>query len=332
MSNVWSAKAVLGLLFSALCVALGVWAVDWKEALTTVSRVRIWWLLSGILALCGSFACFAMRWRALLGDVPLLRAHHVLGYLMVGYMTNAVLPLRPGDLLRAALIRGRHHATMAAALSSIVLERLMDILSVVLLGFLVAMTIELPPAVEVGLYTFAGAGILGAGVIAALSVRAGMLAAAAARLSRIGSIKATFHFLRPFADGLAILRRRRHFWAALLWNALAWGGFVLFMASMLVALGVPAPPAAAILVVVAVSLGAAIPSSPGAIGVYHAVAVLALSVWEVPTAPALAFALATHGVAISLHIGLGAASASAMGVRNVLRQARSQGEPRLSKP
>jgi uncharacterized membrane protein YbhN (UPF0104 family) len=87
-----------------------------------------------------------------------------------------------------------------------------------------------------------------------------------------------------------------------------------------VALQIPAPPvAAALVVLIAVSLAAAIPSSPGAVGIYHAVAIVALSMWDVPVSMALAFALVTHAVGMALHIGLGAVSASALGVHNVLR-------------
>src|SRR5882672_9883923 len=100
----WRTKALLGVLLSGLCVALGVWAVNWTEAFAALRRVRIEWLLLGILVLCASFACYAMRWRALLGDQPRLRFHQAFGYLVIGYMANAVLPLRPGDFLRAVLV------------------------------------------------------------------------------------------------------------------------------------------------------------------------------------------------------------------------------------
>jgi Lysylphosphatidylglycerol synthase TM region len=60
---------------------------------------------------------------------------------------------------------------------------------------------------------------------------------------------------------------------------------------MIVAFHVPAPPEAALLVLVVTNLGAAIPSSPASLGVYHVLAVLALSVWNIDTTVAVAFAI-----------------------------------------
>jgi len=74
------------------------------------------------------------------------------------------------------------------------------------------------------------------------------------------------------------------------------------------------PPAAALLVLVATSLGATVPSSPGSLGVYHFMAVLALSVWDVPTPLALAFAIGSHGLAIGVHIVFGLVAAWYEGV------------------
>jgi uncharacterized membrane protein YbhN (UPF0104 family) len=53
------------------------------------------------------------------------------------------------------------------------------------------------------------------------------------------------------------------------------------------------------------NLGAAIPSSPGLIGVYHYLAVLALSLWVSDKSEALAYALGTHGISMLLNVLLG---------------------------
>jgi uncharacterized membrane protein YbhN (UPF0104 family) len=71
------------------------------------------------------------------------------------------------------------------------------------------------------------------------------------------------------------------------------------------------PPAAALLVIAATNLGAVIPSSPGALGIYHFMAVIALSVWRVDTSTAVAFAIAAHASSIALHIAFGLVLAGA---------------------
>jgi len=314
-----SVQAFVGLSLSALCVALSVWAIDWTQALKELGRVHAGWACLGVLALCASFAAYAMRWRELLGDLPQPPFPQAFGYLMIGYMVNAVLPMRPGDVLRAALIGSRYDVTLSGALSSIVLERLIDILTVVLIGSLIAIFVAWPRPVEVALWVFGGAGIAAAAIIIALSLRPALIGAFTEKLGE----KAR-RWIQPFLNGLAVLRPAGRLRRALLWNLLAWCNYALYMGFILLAVDVPAPPVAAgLVVVVGVSLSAAIPSSPGAIGIYHAIVILALTIWNVPTSTALAFALISHAGAIALHISLGAASASAMGINNVLLLARA---------
>src|SRR5205823_2280978 len=100
----WSFHALMGLGLSVFCVLLGIWTIDWPGAIHELSGVRVAWLWFGLLAACVSFACFAMRWQALMANLLPLSFRHALGYFMIGYMVNAVLPMRTGDLLRAALV------------------------------------------------------------------------------------------------------------------------------------------------------------------------------------------------------------------------------------
>jgi lysylphosphatidylglycerol synthase-like protein len=55
-----------------------------------------------------AIAIFAVRWRVLLPTSPSVPVRYVFCYLMIGYMTNAVIPLRLGDLVRAYLLGRRH--------------------------------------------------------------------------------------------------------------------------------------------------------------------------------------------------------------------------------
>src|SRR5262249_56914841 len=79
--------------------------------------------------------------------------------------------------------------------------------------------------------------------------------------------------------------------------------------------GLKVPYLARLLMMVATSLGASIPSAPGSAGVFHILTVLALSVWSVPTEEAVAVGVLAHGVTIALHIVLGILCAWLAGLR-----------------
>ncbi len=317
-----SLQAMVGVAVSVAFVGFGIWRVDWGDTMTALATVRGPWLLASIASLCASFLCFAQRWRYVLDSPRPLPTRTTFSYLMIGYMANAVLPMRPGDLLRAAIVRQRHTIAFARALSSIVVERVLDLTAVVFLGFAVTFVVALPIAVTVGLYMFAA--VAGAAVVFlfGLSVRRDLLRRILSGLPPSPLVQGLLVRAELFADALTVLHQPSRLLRVLAWHSLGWTGVTVSMISLLLAMQLPAPWVAAVLVVVTVNLGAAIPSSPGALGVFHALAVLALSVWNVPTPEAVAFAIVAHAIAITLHVTLGAASAWLLGMHGVLSRAR----------
>jgi glycosyltransferase 2 family protein len=313
--------AVLGFIISALCIAIGVWRIDWNQALRAFSEVQLLWVAAGAGLSLVTFALFARRWRSTLA-APRPPTAQLFRYLMVGYMTNAVLPMRPGDLARAALLSNRHNRTFSAALSTVVIERVFDLLVAVAIGFFATLFFPLPTAVTTSLTFFAAAGVaVLAGVLflssrnsAAIRLRGFFGAMAPKRWVALVRDKA-----QPFLAGIRVLHGFADVSQVLFWTVCGWISLVGAIACFMRAVGIDVPWFAAPIVLVITSLGAAIPSSPGALGVYHALFVFALSLFGVPAAVAVAAALIAHTTSIGLQVGLGALSSVALGV-NILRQ------------
>lgn len=316
--------AIFGFFVSALCVFVAVWRIDWHQTIQALSGVRIGWLAIAALFLMLCLIAFAGRWRALVNSQIDLSWKNAFGYLMIGYMTNAVLPMRPGDLLRVALLRA-HKVPFSSGLSALLLERLFDVMCVVVMGGILTFFLSLPRSIEVALSIFALAGAVAFIVVGMFIVRPSF----AQHLSKIfGNLdwwKPLDLRLHQFINGLGVLRSRHRLMRALFWSVFGWAMFALSMTSVVVSTQIAAPALAGLLVLVVISLGAAIPSSPGAVGVFHALAILALTPWDVPVSQAMAFALIAHGLAISLHISLGFISAWSLGIRNVIGQAKKIG-------
>src|SRR5207237_10222978 len=111
----------------------------------------------------------AFRWHVLLPTNPNVPVRFVFCYLMIGYMMNAIIPLRLGDLVRAYLLGRRHGIAVSTTLSTVVVERIFDVVAIVVIGLLVSTVLDLPPLVIVGLRTFAFAGLVGLSILFALS-------------------------------------------------------------------------------------------------------------------------------------------------------------------
>jgi uncharacterized membrane protein YbhN (UPF0104 family) len=108
-----------------------------------------------------------------------------------------------------------------------------------------------------------------------------------------------------FAAGLGTLRDGRELGSVLCLSALAWAIAGTATVCYIAAFHLHAPWYAGFFVLTVTNLGSAIPSSPGFVGVYHYLAVLALSVWVPDRSEALGYAIGTHGISVLVNILLG---------------------------
>ncbi len=263
------------------------------EALAQAEYV---YLLPALIGIVGFLYTRSVRWRLLLGpEVSVSRCFWVTN---IGYLVSNVLPFRLGDPARAVVIGRDGTISTAAALSTVVVERVLDMLMVVALLAGVA-----PFVSETG--SAASAGLIAGG--AALTALAGLLLLAfrpdwGRRVTRrvLGWIprldaERWAQALDGLFEGLAPLRSGRRALALLAWSVITWACVVAYYGAFLRAF-LPQPPVlAAPFLVCIVGLGMAIPSSPGAMGVFHAVARYGLTVpFGVPVEQAVTIAFAMH--------------------------------------
>src|SRR5437867_116659 len=91
-----------------------------------------WWLLilaAGIQVV----HCIlrGARWRILLGPLKKdVGYYNLISTISIGYMVTMLGPLRLGEVLRPLLLAGRENISKGGAIATILLERLMDALTV----------------------------------------------------------------------------------------------------------------------------------------------------------------------------------------------------------
>jgi glycosyltransferase 2 family protein len=315
----FSFRPVLGLLVTAGIIWLGLSRIDLSETIRAFADVRVGYVVAGGALVIAVIAILAVRWHVLLPSSPHVPMRFVFCYLMTGYMVNAIMPLRLGDLVRAYLLGRRHGIAVSMTLSTVVAERFFDVLAIVVIGFLVSTVLDLPPAVEVGLRTFAVLGIAGASLLYGLSFWGGSIDRLARwkfeAPHRLRWLSAMLERLDYFCQALIVLHDGKRLAAASALTFVGWGVLCASLSMFVFAFGLKVPYLAGSLMMVATSLGASIPSAPGSTGVFHVMTVLALSVWNVPTEEAVAVGVVAHGVTIALHIVLGTLCAWLAGIR-----------------
>ena len=311
-------KASVGLLVTAGIIWLALSRLDLSEVVAAFAAVKGGYVIVGGCLIIAVIGIFSVRWRALLRDGRKIKLRFIFSYLMIGYMVNATVPLRVGDAVRAYVLGRRHGIAVSTTLSTVTVERVFDIAAIVAIGFILSTLLNLPPLVVIGLRTFLSASLIGLSALFALS----FWRSSAERLSWLDLHESRSRWLAGllrrldyFCEALTVL----HDWQTLLVTfSLTLAGWSVLAASLtmfIYSFGLDLPYLAGALMMVATSLGAAIPSAPGSTGVFHMLTVLALSVWNVPTATAAAVGLLAHFVTIALHIVLGLLCAWFIGIR-----------------
>ncbi len=245
----------------------------------------------------------AQRWRVLLrplGDVPLYPA---LSATAIGFGASAVLPFRVGEILRPALLGRRVGVAMSAALSSVVLERLFDMLLVIGCFLAVSLAYPVPPALRrgaLGLAALAGLGFVVLLVMQRNPVRAeamivGILGRLPARLAR-----PLLPMARSFLSGLGGLADTRTVALVLGYSLYLWVVITTTFAFGFLALDTPVPlVAASLTTVVVVAAFVFLPQAPGFVGTWQAGCVLALDLFGVPKDVAVGYSLLTWVVSMA---------------------------------
>jgi len=299
-------KLWLGLLVSIVALVLAVLGIDLRLVVETLAQAEYVYLIPATVAELAYLVSRAVRWRLLLGpQVGLARSFWVTN---VGYLVSNVLPFRLGDPARAVVIGRSGKVSTAAALSTVVVERVLDMLMVVLL--LAGVTPFLYKGKRSVSFVSGVGSAIGAGLVAgsaALAALAVLLLLAfrpdwgrrAVRrvlgwVPRLDSGRWARAFDGLF-EGLAPLRSGRRGLALLAWSVATWAFVVAYYWALMRAFLSRPPALAAPFLVSVVGLGMAVPSSPGAVGVFHAVARYGLTVpFGVPVDQAVTIAFGIH--------------------------------------
>jgi glycosyltransferase 2 family protein len=302
-----SGRLWIGIGVSSACLAVVFWQIDLNRVLIAL-RAANWWALPVII---GSYLVFmllrAWRWQIMLGRKvdywPVFHAQSI------GYLLTNILPFRLGDLGRAYLVGQQPGLSGLQALSSVVLERILDMLVIVLFfAFTLRMVPRIPTLIAQAGLMF---GVLSVTLFAIMllivshrSIALMIMQRALGRTKSFGS-EAWLKRADLFLDGLQSLCQWRSLIVILGLSLVDW---VTGVAAYYWGIGAFWPEVtwpAAIFTLCAAAFGVSLPSSPSAVGVFHASVWLALSVFSATGEQALGFALVYHALTFIIVLVLG---------------------------
>jgi glycosyltransferase 2 family protein len=296
---------LLGLAVSLLAIYFILSEINIDLLDDALKSARFEYILPCVALLLAGLVTRAFRWRLLLSDgLSLMQTFHIMN---VAYLVNGVLPLRIGEVARAFLAsRAEPPVPIFKSISTIVVERLLDLLAVVMLIAFALMSGPVPDKLRVTGLFFGVSAFSGFLLLVFLSRKRELahrlLAIFTTRLSFLQKFKLS-DWLDHFLDGLLPLTKINTLLRSLGWTAISWG-FSVAAGYVLMYTFYDEPSwAVTCLYIAAAAFAIAVPAVPGNIGTYEAsimFALVALGYGDSETV-AVAFAVIVHAVNVGVH-------------------------------
>jgi uncharacterized protein (TIRG00374 family) len=301
-------RLFIGIFLAVALLALFFRGIDWSALGQALRDARALPLAGLVLVTLAVYAMRAWRWGDLLAPLGRVGYADLFSATMIGFASGLLVP-RAGELLRPWLVSRRHPIPTSAGFATIILERLVDLITVLALFALYLFVLPAPEAQVEGRLTDLvklGGAATGAGALAvlvfllALHSNAEHVVGAVERLlarSPRWMAEPLGRVLHAFSAGLAVLRAPAPHLAKIglqslvIWLLIAIGFHLNHQA-----FGIDLPFHATFLLVAFLVVGVAIPT-PGMVGGFHAFYLIALSqVYGVDRTTAAAAGIAAHAL------------------------------------
>ncbi len=301
-------KLIIGILLSILLLYLSVKGIDFKAVLEGFRTIDYVYVYPALLLILSLQVIRSVRWGILLSPLEKVSQFSLFSVTNVGFLAIVAIPARLGELARPYLITKKSNIKMSAALGTIFIERIFDSLTVFAV-FLTALVLTPLPAWLVK------SSILF--LVLTLAIMAFMLLLLFRREACLRIINPVINrlperfariindLIHHFIDGFQIMTDPKRLVAVTLLSILFWLVDILSIYLMLLAFNIHLPIIAVFVLLVILMIGIAIPAGPGFVGNWHFFCILGLSLYGIPRAEALSFAIIYHFLSMAVIILLG---------------------------
>lgn len=297
-------KIWLGVALSALFLYLAFQKIDLDRLWLALRGANYLYLLPVVFLAYLNVVIRSARWLQLLRPLKEVRFYSAFLATALGFMALFLLPARIGEIIRPYFLGSKENLSKSAALGTVVVERLIDVFTILLILAIVLISTDFVPEKEAyrsklvaAGYVFLGISFLVFSFLLFLKVQTDLalrwvsfvLSPLPGRISR-----KIIDLVESFVQGIVMIKGLKNWGLFLLYTALLWLTVVLGIKLLTMAFGMKLPFMASFFVLVIVAFGVSLPAAPGFIGTYHAAALYALLFYGVNREEALSFAIVMH--------------------------------------
>jgi len=321
-------RLLVGCALSAVCLYFVFRNIKFAEVGHALETFAWPWLLVGVASLAVGYTGRILRWRILLQACgPKVSVAACASPFLASIALNNVLPFRLGDVVRALVFPTALGVTRTDATATLVLERLVDLLTLLLCLAIAASFFPkgaLPAAVVDIVLVLA---IVGSIALACLMFLTGLMLRIIRWVAGLleGKVPALARIVLAIAalvESLQAISRVRTVLAALLISFVAWAGELGLYLALMQGIGMAFSLPGGLLLMSMATIATLVPSSPGYVGPYHLAAFTAANLMGGTATQAMTLAVLCHlGVWLPTTI---AGATVMLFNRNLFRAARAQ--------
>jgi uncharacterized protein (TIRG00374 family) len=266
--------------------------VDLRETKAAILATHGLWLAGALLIYWLGICARILRWRCLLLNLAHVSRSQVADALIVGYAMNCLLPARLGEPFRAEYTQRRFGIDRIAVFGSIVTERLLDGLFLVLIlmfGLALASNAQISNDLT-RFHLVAGVGLLIFAVVAAF-----LIIARNVPFVHLSRPKRFTRLLSRFMKGAAALSRRGLV-AVISWTMLVWMLELTAVWVLMAGLGTIVTFYQMLVLMGAGALSTLVPTAPAYLGSLQLVFAAVMTVFALPSAVGVAAATLVQAV------------------------------------
>lgn len=195
-------QLLLGVALSALFLYFALRGVSPQDLWLAVSNFNWVWAFPFLLLTFFSLWVRAWRWKYLLQPTINLTSARLFSPMMIGFAINSLLPARAGEFARAYVLAKKENLTFGAVFGTIVVERIFDSITLLILLAAVLGNLDFDAAVS---YSYSTRGQLSYDTLTVLLALVGGSGILAAMLMAMKAIRGNRSTLRNTAIALCVI-------------------------------------------------------------------------------------------------------------------------------